>query len=148
MNRATLVALATATAITSAAGIGIGAADEPAYPAMTHAEYAAARDHAEAARGWALAACARRAGADREACESRANAAADLHAAELDVRYRHTPEAAREALRARIEVRHQAALERCVPLRGYDHDDCLIAAHAFLGRALLESQAPYARRLD
>lgn len=146
MNRATLVALATATAITSAAGIGIGSAGETAYPAMTRADYAAARDHIEAARGWALAACAKRAGADRDACEGRTNANADLHAAELDVRYRHTPEAAREAQRARIEVRHQAALARCVPLRGYDRDECLIAAHAFVGRALLESEAPYARR--
>jgi hypothetical protein len=31
-------------------------------------------------------------------------------------------------------------------LRGFDHDQCLIAAHAIRGRALLEAQDPYAAR--
>ena len=38
MNRATLVALATATAITSAAGIAIGAANEPPAQSMKRAD--------------------------------------------------------------------------------------------------------------
>jgi hypothetical protein len=52
----------------------------------------------------------------------------------------------RDGQRARIETRYEAAIARCVPLRGYDHDRCLIEAHAVRGRALLESQDPYAVR--
>ncbi len=148
MNRATLVALSTATAITGAAGFGLDALGEPPAPTMTRAQYLVARHRLETARGRAVAMCAKHSGADRDACEARADADADLRAAELEVRFRRTPEAAREAQRARIEVRHQAALARCVPLGGYDHDRCVIHAHAVLGRALLESQDPYSTRLD
>jgi hypothetical protein len=148
MNRATFVALATATAITSAAGIGIGAADEPAPQGMQRAAFLAAREAVDGDRTDALAACAKRPAAERDACESWASARADLRAAELEMRYRRTPAAARDAQRARIELRHQAALARCVPLKGRDHDQCLIAAHVVLGRALLESQAPYLLRAD
>jgi hypothetical protein len=146
MNRATLVALCTATLITSAAAIGIGTAGEPAAPRMTRAQYAAALAHVESARTWAMTACALRRGAERDACEARANADASLHAAELDLRYRRTPEAARVAQHARIDARYQAARERCAPLRGYDRDQCLIDVHAVRGLALLESQAPYEMR--
>ncbi|HSN22119.1 MAG TPA: hypothetical protein VLS49_15655, partial [Usitatibacter sp.] len=75
-------------------------------------------------------------------------ARADLRTAELELLYRRTPEAARAAQRARIEVRHQEALARCTPLKGYVHDRCLIEAQVVVGRALLESQAPYSIRAD
>jgi len=55
-------------------------------------------------------------------------------------------QAAREGQRALIEARHEAAKALCAPLRGYDHDRCLIDAHAVRGRALLESQDPYVVR--
>jgi hypothetical protein len=55
-------------------------------------------------------------------------------------------QAAREVQRARIEARYELAKARCAPLRGYDHDQCLIGAHAARGRALLESQDPYVVR--
>ncbi|HXS51675.1 MAG TPA: hypothetical protein VN782_04015 [Usitatibacter sp.] len=148
MNRATFVALATATAITSAAGIRLGAADEPSSEGMQRAAYLAARERIDHQRGAGVAACAKRPASERDGCEAQANARADMRAADLEMRYRHTPDAARDAQRARIELRHQAALARCVPLRGYDHDQCLIAAHVVLGRALLESQAPYTLRAD
>ena len=148
MNRATLVAPSTATAITSAAGFGINALGDPPAPAMTRAQYLAAVGRLEAVRARAEAKCAKRPDGDRDACDARVDADADLHGAELEVRYRRSPEAAREAQRARIEVRHQAALARCVPLTGFDHDQCLIGAHVVLGRALLESEAPDAGRSD
>ena len=69
------------------------------------------------------------------------------HAAAL-ARIAAAREAARAAQVARIEVRHQAALAGCAPLKGYDQDDCLIRVHAVYGRALLESQAPYSMRND
>ncbi|HUI98811.1 MAG TPA: hypothetical protein VLY46_01180 [Usitatibacter sp.] len=148
MNRATLVALTAATAILGATGIGIDALGEPPASAMTRAQYLSARGRLDVARGWALAACARRSSGERDACEARADADANLRAAQLEVRYRRSPQAARDAQRARIEVRHQAALARCVPLKGYDHDQCLIRAHALLGRALLQSEDPYSARAD
>ena len=148
MTRATLVALCTGTAITSAAAIGMGTAGEPPAPTMTRQQHAAALKRVDAARDAALARCAAGRPADRDACEARATATAKLHAAELDVRYRRTPQAARAAQLARIEAHHQAALARCAPLNGYKHDACLIRVHARYGRALLESQAPYAMRDD
>jgi len=148
MNRATLVALCTATLITSAAAIGLGTAGETPAPAMTHAAYDAAKAHLDSARASALAACAARRGPERDACESRAGADADLAAAQLEVRYRRSPEAARVAQRARIEARYQATRARCAPLRGRDHDQCLIEAHAMRGLALLQSQAPYTVRMN
>jgi hypothetical protein len=53
---------------------------------------------------------------------------------------------ARSEQRALIEARYQLAKARCAPLRGYGHDQCVIEAHAARGRALLESQDPYAVR--
>jgi hypothetical protein len=53
--------------------------------------------------------------------------------------------AAREAHRERIEARYLALRSRCDALKvGTQRDDCLISAHAFRGRALLDSHAPYA----
>jgi hypothetical protein len=53
---------------------------------------------------------------------------------------------AREAHRERIEARYQALRSKCEAVKfGARRDDCYIAAHAFRGRALLESHAPYAR---
>ena len=53
--------------------------------------------------------------------------------------------AAREAPREMIDARYRAVRAQCDALQGLPLDDCLIAAHAFRGRALLEAQAPYVR---
>jgi hypothetical protein len=50
---------------------------------------------------------------------------------------------ARAAQRAQIEERYLAARAECDALGGAKRDRCLIAAHAFKGRLLLETQAPY-----
>jgi hypothetical protein len=55
-------------------------------------------------------------------------------------------QAARERQRALIEARYELTKAHCAPLRGYQHDSCLIEAHAARGRALLESQDPYVVR--
>ena len=52
--------------------------------------------------------------------------------------------AAREAHRDAIEARYLGVRARCDALNGLKRDNCLIAAHAFRGRALLEAQDPYA----
>ena len=54
--------------------------------------------------------------------------------------------AAREAHREAIDERYRALRSRCDPLGGARRDACLVSAHAFRGRALLETQAPYAAR--
>jgi len=55
-------------------------------------------------------------------------------------------QSARDGQRAVIEARYELAKARCVALRGYEHDTCLIEAHAARGRALLESHDPYTVR--
>ena len=51
---------------------------------------------------------------------------------------------AREERRALVEARYLAVRARCDGLGGAKRDRCLIDAHAYKGRALLEIQAPYA----
>jgi hypothetical protein len=54
-------------------------------------------------------------------------------------------QAARADQRERVETRYLAARARCDDVAGVKRDDCLIAAHAARGLALLEIQAPYER---
>lgn len=67
--------------------------------------------------------------------------AAILQAPELHVA--RTRDSARASQRARIEERYLAERERCASLGGYRRDKCVVQAHAFKGRALLEAAAPY-----
>lgn len=60
--------------------------------------------------------------------------------------YERLEQRARVEQRALIEARYLVAKAHCEPLRGYAHDQCVIEAHAARGRALLESQDPYAVR--
>ena len=53
--------------------------------------------------------------------------------------------AARADQRERVEARYLVARSRCDELAGAKRDDCLIAAHAARGLALLAMQAPYTR---
>ena len=53
--------------------------------------------------------------------------------------------AAREYQREQVEIRYRAAREKCDTLGGLKRDNCLVAAHAFKGRALLQMQDPYSR---
>ena len=53
--------------------------------------------------------------------------------------------AAREAHRDAIEARYREVRSQCDSLGGARRDHCLIKAHAFRGRALLEAHAPYTR---
>ena len=144
MNRATLVALGTGAIITSAAAIGIGAAHGPPAQAMTLADYRAALDAIARERPRDAARCDALGAADREPCRAQALAEEIVRVADLEERYRRTPEATRAAQRARIEARYRLARARCAALRGFDRDRCYIDAHAIRGRALLESQDLYA----
>lgn len=62
------------------------------------------------------------------------------------VEMRRTESTARDAQRARIELRYEAERAQCEPLKGVQHDRCLIDAHVHHGRALLEAAAPYQAR--
>jgi hypothetical protein len=63
--------------------------------------------------------------------------------AEVEAGFRGSEQSARAMQRARIELRYQAQRARCAPLGGAQRDQCLIAAHALKGRALLDSASPY-----
>jgi hypothetical protein len=53
--------------------------------------------------------------------------------------------AAREGQREMIDARYREARAQCDTLGGLKRDQCLIKAHAYRGRALLQSHAPYTR---
>lgn len=148
MNRTILVALGTGAIITSAAAIGIGATREVPSAAMSPTQYRAAMTAIEEARPERTGQCADLAPAGREACRAQALADEMVQVADLEERYRRTPDAARGAQRARIEARYQVARARCATLGGFERDQCFIAVHAARGRALLESQDPYSVRAD
>ena len=101
MKRAILVALGTATLISSAAALSVGSAVGPRTTEMPRSEYERSR----------------------------------------------IEQSARAEQHAQIEARYTDARSRCDALGGARRDDCLIAAHAAKGRALLESQAPYESRV-
>ena len=52
--------------------------------------------------------------------------------------------AARAERRALVESRYLAVRAQCDALGGAKRDRCVIEAHAYKGRALMEIQAPYA----
>jgi hypothetical protein len=108
--------------------------------------YIAARAQVATDREEADALCEPLAGHSREICRVESEGRAATRLAELEATYRGTHDAARVAQRARIEARYNLARARCAPLGGYARDQCLVAAHALKGRALLEAQVPYEAR--
>jgi hypothetical protein len=72
--------------------------------------------------------------------------AAVIRAPQHEAGYWPTEETARVAQRARIDARYQVERAKCEALGGLKKDQCLIAAHAARGRALLEAAAPYQDR--
>ena len=65
-------------------------------------------------------------------------------AAQSEYEQARTAWTAREERRALVESRYLVVRARCDALGGAKRDRCLIDAHAYKGRALMEIQAPYA----
>ena len=141
MKRATLAALGTGALLGSAAAIGWG--DSPATPTLSSSEYQDALARIATGRGNALAHCEGVEPAQREVCRTEASADAMIRVADVEERYRHDDQSARDAQRTRIDAQYQVARARCQALSGYRKDKCLISAHAARGRALLAAHAPY-----
>lgn len=148
MRRAIVVALATGAVISSAAALGIGAtAVNTEAHILTRTQYESALRAAEQAREAVLLACDAHAALDREICRAEAAGIEMVRLAELDARYRRSPQAQRGAQRARIDARYLVQRARCGAFNGVRRDRCLVQAHANKGRALLEAAAPYELRL-
>lgn len=142
MRRAVFVALSTGAVITSAAAIGIGAADAGPQ-SISRAQYQSALTGIEAARADLTARCDPLAGSDREICLTEAAAHGTVLLAEIEAKYRGTEASARALQRARIDARYQVDRARCGAQSGIKRDRCLIRAHATKGRAMLYAAAPY-----
>ena len=144
MKRAIVVALATGAVISSAAALGIGAtAVTSETHGLTRAQYEGALRSVEQAREALLLACDAHGGLDREVCRAEASGIEMIRMAELEARYRRSPQAERAAQRARIDARYVVERARCAGVYGVRRDRCLVQAHATKGRALLEAAAPY-----
>lgn len=141
MKRAIVAALGTGVVISSGAAISIGGAGGES---MTHQQYLAALRSVAAAREQVPARCdPLPEGYERDYCRVEAEAAQKVRLAEIEESYHRTQKAARQAQRARIDARYQLDRARCGALRGFKRDKCLIQAHAFRGRGMLELAAPY-----
>ena len=143
MKRAICVALGTGAVISSAAALGIGAANLQEPHSLSRQDYLVAMRTIEATREAILARCDALEGHARELCRVEAGAAEMVRVAELDVRHRRTEQAERALQRARIDARYQVDRARCGSFGGFKRDRCLIQAHAAKGRALLEAAHPY-----
>lgn len=144
MRRAILVALSTMTLVSSATAIRYSAADALEGRHIGVGEYRAEHASIALARSAALERCTVLQRADsRDACEAAAIAREAARIAEVEAGFRGSEQSARAMQRARIELRYQAERARCAPLGGAQRDQCLIAAHALKGRALLDSASPY-----
>lgn len=146
MRRAILVALGTGAVITSAAAIGVGAALSPSEVNMTRAQYDAAQQRLNAVRAFAAARCESLDTTQNTICLAHVRGEHRMRSADLELAFRHSEPAARDAQRARIDARYEIDRAGCEPLRGLRKDDCLVQAHARKGRMLLEASAPYAAR--
>lgn len=146
MRRAILVALGTGAVITSAAAIGVGAALSPSEENMTRTQYEAAQQRLKAMRALAAARCESPDPAQNTICLAQVRGEHRVRSADLEVAFRHSEPAARDAQRARIDARYEIDRASCEPLRGLRKDECLVQAHARKGRMLLEASAPYATR--
>jgi hypothetical protein len=144
MRRAILVALGTMTLVSSATAIRFSAADVSDAGRMGIGEYRVAHASIALARSAALERCASLQRTEaRDSCEAAALAREAARVAEVESGFRASEQSARAMQRARIELRYQAERARCAPLGGPQRDQCLIAAHALKGRALLDSASPY-----
>lgn len=144
MKRAIVVTLGVGAVITSAAAIGIGAAQQDTAPqSMTVHEYHSAQRAVELDRLHAGMRCDALAEGAREVCLAEANGASILRAAEIESAYRRDQSSARALQRAKIEARYQVDRAQCGALGGHKRDRCLVRAHATKGRAMLEAAAPY-----
>ena len=148
MRRAILVALGTGAVITSAAAIGVGAALSPYDESMTRDQYDAAQQRQKAQHARAQARCESLDGMEGVLCLAQLRADDRVRSADLEVAFRRTEAAARDAQRARIDGRYELDRAGCESVRGVRKDKCLIAAHAAKGRALLEAAAPYGLRYN
>ena len=148
MKRAIVVALATGAVISSAAALGIGAtAVTTETHVLTRTQFESALRAVDERREAAQLACDAHAGQDREVCRAEAVGIEMIRVAEIEARYRRSPQAQRAAQRARIDARYLVERARCGALNGVRRDRCLVQAHATKGRALLEAAAPYEVRL-
>jgi hypothetical protein len=148
MRRAILVALGTGAVITSAAAIGVGAALSPSEESMSREQYDAARQRLQSFRTLAQAHCESLEPAQSVTCLAQVRADHRVRMADLEVAFRHSEPAARDAQRARIDARYEVDRAGCESVRGLRKDRCLVAAHAAKGRALLEAAAPYGLRYN
>ena len=144
MKRAILVALGTMTLVSSATAIRFSTADATESGRMAPGEYRATHAAIALAREAALGRCASLQKADaRDWCEAAALAREAARLAEVEAAFRGSEQSIRAMQRARIELRYQTERARCAPLAGPQRDQCVIAAHALKGRALLDSASPY-----
>lgn len=146
MRRAMWMALGTGAVISSAAALGLSAADAGQKRLGKH-EYEASLRAVEAARASAAARCEALAGHERDYCRTEAEAERTIAVADIEAARLRTERSARAAQKARIDARYQLDRARCAPLAGFKRDRCLIRAHAAKGRAMLDAAAPYAVRL-
>ena len=142
MNRAILVALGTGAIISSAWAFTAGGTGEEG-PVVTQEQYDARVRAIASERVAREARCDAVAGFERELCRVEAGANEALRIAETEALFRRTPQAAREAQRARIDARYQVERAKCGALGGYKRDKCLVQVHATRGRAMLAAAQPY-----
>ena len=122
-------AIAAATLL-GVAGLGIGASITSTPSLMAKADYVALKEAIVRSIEDDLDTCKPMAALARSECVAELRADEAVQLAELEVRYRGTVAAAREAQLARIDAAYRAERAKCIAKGGAERDSCLIAAHA------------------
>jgi hypothetical protein len=109
---------------------GIAGGAMAAEPAMSKNVYKAEKDKIDAQAKLDLKACGRLKANAKDICQADAKGKEEIAEAELEARYKPSPEADREAKNAKAEADYDVAKEKCDAVKGNARDVCLKRAKA------------------
>jgi hypothetical protein len=120
--------------------LGAGASAYAAPPAMSKPAYKAAGARIEAQQKADSKACARLKGNARDVCAVQAKGKAEAAQAELDARYKPSPNAERDAKEAQADADYRTAKERCAAAKDKARGSCLKQAKAARDAAVRQAK--------
>jgi len=141
MNRVRMMVSMAAVAIGGASAFGIGASVSSKPSLMSRSDYESMRVIVHLDGQEAFAACDAQRLAARQLCQAEARAREEVLLADLEMRYRGTFSAARDARFTKIRAKYDVDRSRCFAFAGVKRDNCIVAAHADRARSLMAIKA-------
>lgn len=140
MRQSRLLLKMSVVALLGATTFGIGASVTSRPSLMSDRDYEGLRVAITLEAEDGMAMCSSFHGNGRLLCQAEVRAEQQVQLADLEMRFRGTFEAAREARTVRIRANYEKARARCFGLSGYDRDSCIVSAHAEKARSLMAAR--------